>query len=325
METRANNLLIGSFVIILVIALFAFIVWIAGLRDQERVYYRIQFSESVAGLAVGGNVRFNGIQVGTVQSIKLDNQNPDMVTVIVGIDPDTPVRRDSVASLELQGITGVSFVQISGGTPESPRLVGGQLNQTEPLPEIQARMSFIAEVFSGAPHLVRNATDLLANASQLLDAETRQNFRAIVADIRTVTDAFARNAHQIDTFAANLGAITADTKATLEQARSTFEQLNSVARNADIAMKQDVRPMLKDARQTVAELDRLSGQLNQVVAENREPVRAFVHEGLPDLRSLINESRRMVDNVNRVAEGLEDAPGQLLLGIGRDRGFRPGE
>lgn len=325
METRANHLLIGSFVLLLVVATFGFIIWLAEIRiDQERVYYRIQFAESVAGLTAGGDVRFNGIQVGTVQAIRLDNKNPDMVTVIIAVDPATPIRKDSVASLELQGITGVSFVQISGGTQDSPRLPGGQLG-VEPLPEIPARMSFIAEVFSGAPHLVKNASELLGNASEMLDQETRQNIKAIVADIRTVTGAFARNAHQIDTFAANLGAISADTKATLEQARVTFEKLNGIAASADTAMKQDVRPMLKDARQTMAELDQLSSQLNALVSENREPVNAFVTEGLPDLRSLINESRRMVDNLNRVAETLEDAPGQLLLGIGRDRGFRPGD
>ncbi|MFC3231239.1 MlaD family protein [Marinibaculum pumilum] len=324
METRANHLLIGSFVIILVVAAFFFIIWLAQLRiDQKQVYYEIQFTESVAGLTVGGDVRFNGIQVGTVQAIKLNAQNPDLVTVIIGVDPSTPVRKDSVASLELQGITGVSFVQLSGGTPEAQRVPGAG-SITASLPTITARKSFIAEVFSGAPHLVRNASDLLGNASKMLDDQTRDDFRKIVANIRTVTDAMARNSGQIDTFAANLGAISEDTKATLAEARTTFARLDSIAANADVAMKQDIRPMLRDARKTMAELDQLAGQLNAVVAENKESINVFTERGLPDLRNLINESRRMVDNINRVAEQLEDAPGNILFGIS-DNGFRPGE
>ena len=324
METRANHLLIGSFVLIVVAAAFGFIIWLAEIRiDQKQVYYEVQFSESVAGLAVGGDVRFNGIQVGTVQAIKLDNKNPDEVRVVIGVDPSTPVRKDSVASLELQGITGVSFVQLSGGSQDAPRIDGADKISAS-LPSINARKSFIAEVFSGAPHLVRNATDLLGNASKMLDDQTRKDFSKIISNVRVVTDAMARNADQIDEFAANLGAITKDTKATLEQARETFARLNSIAGSADVAMRQDVRPMLKDARQTVAELDKLTGQLNAVVAENREPVNIFVERGLPDLRNLINESRRMVDNINSVAEQLEDAPGNILFGIS-DSGFRPGE
>lgn len=324
METRANHLLIGTFVLVLVVATFAFIIWLAQIRiNQAQAFYEVQFAESVAGLTVGGDVRFNGIQVGTVQAINLDDKKPDMVSVVIGVDPTTPIRKDSEASLELQGITGVSFVQLSGGTPDSPRLDGAPKIGAN-LPQITARMSFIASVFSGAPTLVRNATDLLGNASKLLDDKTREDFTKIVANIRVLTDAMARNAGQIDTFAANLGEISDNTKVTLQEARETFARLNSVAANADVAMKQDVRPMLKDARKTVAELDQLTQQLNGLVAENRKPVNRFVEEGLPDLRNLINESRRMVDNINRVTETLEDAPGNLLFGI-RDSGFKAGE
>lgn len=323
METRANHLLIGSFVLIVVVATLGFIIWVAQIRiDQPRVYYQIQFDEAVTGLATGGTVRFSGIQVGVVQSIHLDEQRPGQVTVVVAVDPATPVRQDSMASLELQGITGTSFVQISGGSTQAPLMPGGTLGQ--PLPQIPARMSFIASVFSGAPELVRNATDLLGNTNKLLDEGTRDDLRQIVADIRKITDAFARNAGQIDTFAENLGAISTDTRATLEEARATFANLNRVAANADVAMRQDVRPMLTSARQTVDKLNLLSGQLNELVAENREPMNTFVAEGLPDLRNLINESRQMVDNVNRVAETLEDGPGQFLFGM-REQGFRPGE
>ncbi|MEQ8343985.1 MAG: MlaD family protein [Sneathiellaceae bacterium] len=324
METRANHLLIGTFVLVLVVATFAFIIWLAQIRiNQSQAFYEIQFAESVSGLTVGGDVRFNGIQVGTVQAIKLDGNNPDRVSVIIGVDPSTPVRKDSEASLELQGITGVSFVQLSGGTPASPRLEGAS-SITASLPQITARKSFIAEVFSGAPNLVRNASDLLGNASKMLSDETRKDITQIVSNIRVLTDAMARNSSQIDTFAANLGSISDNAKVTLEEARETFAKLNDIAGNADVAMKQDVRPMLREARTTMAELNQLSGQLTALVAENREPVNLFAQEGLPDLRNLINESRRMVDNINRVTESLEDAPGNLLFGI-RDSGFQAGD
>src|SRR5258708_39065766 len=112
METRANHLLIGSFVLVLIAAIVGFALWLGKVHvDRAFSYYRIYFDGAVTGLSRAGDVRFNGVPVGTVSQIKVDPEDPQKVRVIVEVDPDTPIRTDTVAVLEWQGLTGAPLVQ----------------------------------------------------------------------------------------------------------------------------------------------------------------------------------------------------------------------
>ena len=116
METRANHVVIGSFVLVVVIGLFGFVLWLAKIEiDQEFAYYRVTFVEAVSGLSLGGDVRYNGIPVGAVTAIEIARDDPSKVQVTLEVARETPVRADTVAKLELQGITGVAFIQLGGG------------------------------------------------------------------------------------------------------------------------------------------------------------------------------------------------------------------
>ena len=123
METRANHLLIGGFVIATVVAFLGFVVWMAKIEiDQEFERYDIYFEGSVSGLSVAGEVRYKGVPVGSVQEIVIDPKVPNRVRVTIKVGASTPIKEDTVAQLELQGITGVSYVQLTGGSPTSPAL-----------------------------------------------------------------------------------------------------------------------------------------------------------------------------------------------------------
>ena len=117
METRANHVVIGAFVLVVVLGLFGFVLWLAKIEiDQEFAYYHVAFDEAVSGLSLGGDVRYNGIPVGAVTAIEIARDDPSKVQVTLEVARETPVRADTVAKLELQGITGVAFIQLSGGT-----------------------------------------------------------------------------------------------------------------------------------------------------------------------------------------------------------------
>ncbi|HJP20349.1 MAG TPA: MlaD family protein, partial [Alphaproteobacteria bacterium] len=123
METRANHMLIGAFVLLVVAGIFGFVIWLAKIEiDREFASYHIYFEGSVSGLNKAGEVRYKGIPVGSVKEIVIDPKNPNRVRVRIEVVANTPVREDSEATLELQGITGVSYVQLSGDDPKSPKL-----------------------------------------------------------------------------------------------------------------------------------------------------------------------------------------------------------
>ena len=177
METRAHNVLIGAFVLAFVAAMLVFIVWLAKTRgDGDKALYDIVFTDSVTGLGVGGDVRFNGIKVGAITRIAIEHENPSRVRVTVEMGDDVPVRQDSTASMQLQGITGVTFVQISGGTQASPRIPP---TPDYPYPEIRSRPSQIAELVDQLPKLLERSTQLVDRGNASSTTRTARTSRPL--------------------------------------------------------------------------------------------------------------------------------------------------
>src|SRR3712207_3406620 len=154
METRASHLLVGGFVLVLIAAMVGFIMWLARAQFQETAdRYEIQFTGSVTGLQVGSPVRYRGVPVGTVREIRLDPANVERVRVRVDLQPGTPIKVDSLASMEQQGVTGGVYVQITGGTQEAPSL---REVANVPMPVIPSKPSTFAELADRAPELLGN-------------------------------------------------------------------------------------------------------------------------------------------------------------------------
>jgi phospholipid/cholesterol/gamma-HCH transport system substrate-binding protein len=128
METRANYTLVGAFVIFFLVAIIAFILWVANVDfSRNATDFDIYFSRSVTGLKEGGTVLYRGVPVGSVKSISLDPDNVEKVRVTVLVNGGVPIKEDAFASLELQGITGVAYIQLNGGTSASKPLTAGKL------------------------------------------------------------------------------------------------------------------------------------------------------------------------------------------------------
>ena len=139
METRANYLLVGSFVLILVFGLIGFVIWLAKVEfDTQFARYDIYFSGSVTGVQTGSPVKYRGINVGEVISVKIDPDNVARVLVTIEIRSDTPIREDTVATLTIQGLAGGVFLQLTGGTHDAQPLVA---KEGQRHPEIASRAS----------------------------------------------------------------------------------------------------------------------------------------------------------------------------------------
>ena len=144
MEIRASYVVVGAVVLALLAGLVAFSLWLvdAGV-DRNLARYEIAFAGSVSGLPEGGQVLYRGIPVGRVADIRIDPTNVENVLVTVEIDRETPIKEDTVATLEFQGLTGIAYVQLRGGTQQSARL---DPNAAAP-PRIRSRPSTLERVF----------------------------------------------------------------------------------------------------------------------------------------------------------------------------------
>ena len=177
METRANFVLIGSFTLAVIAAAFGFVLWFQSLHTTKaRSPIRIIFEGPASGLRNGGNVNFNGIRVGEVISVKLDN--PRRVVALAMIENNAPIRKDTLVGLEFQGLTGVAAISLKGGEEAAPSV---------PLDEDGI------PVLTADPNALQDVTEAIRG--------TLQNINRVVADNQ---DAVKNSLHNLETFTASL-------------------------------------------------------------------------------------------------------------------------
>lgn len=326
METKANHVLIGGFVLAFVAAIFGFVIWLARIDLTQKVdMYDIYFFGSVAGLGVGGDVRFNGVKVGSVNSIVLDPDDPQRVKVTIEVDGGTPVRTDSYAQLDLQGITGVSFVQIVAGTSRAPLLAKDGASR----PVILSRSSNIAKLVEGAPQLIGRMIEVVDRIANILNPDTQADMVRIVADLRKMTETLSSRDEAFGRIIDNFDATSVEVVAGSKQLREFAGRLNKLTVDVEKTLasvnslaNHDARAMVADIRQTTQSVNLLAKEVHAVIAENRRPIGDFATDGLSDFRRLLDEARILVGNLQRVANRLEDNPSQIIFGS-RDSEFRP--
>lgn len=182
METKANYLMIGGFVLGVLALAFVFVFWMTNLAGGGKRYY-IVFDGSVAGLTTGSSVGFNGIKVGEVQSLALDPADARKVQVLISVHSDTPVRENSRATMQSLGLTGGTGIQITAGTPDSPFLVATSEN---PIPVIVADRGLGQGLFDAAPAVMNNANALLLRLNDLV-AENQESIHKTLTNVENVT------------------------------------------------------------------------------------------------------------------------------------------
>jgi phospholipid/cholesterol/gamma-HCH transport system substrate-binding protein len=193
METRAPYALIGFFVLTVVGGVFGFVYWLHNTGGLgERTVYRVRFENTVSGLLTGAPVLFNGIRVGEVTGLSLDPGNPRQVTATIAVVSATPVRTDTQAGLEYQGLTGVPVVSLLGGTSAAPLL---SPSPTEP------------PILVADPAAGQSMTEAARQALRLVDSVLADNsdpLKSAIANLNAFTGALARNSDRIDTILAGL-------------------------------------------------------------------------------------------------------------------------
>jgi phospholipid/cholesterol/gamma-HCH transport system substrate-binding protein len=332
METRANHLVIGAFSLAVIGALFFFVIWLAKVDiDREIATYRIYFDEAVSGLSVGSDVRYNGIPVGTVTGLSIDLADPSRVRATVEIGRATEIRADVIAKLELQGITGLSFIQLSGGSLDAPVLAPGP--DGEP-PVIASERSAIQELFAGAPDLINQVIVLVKDLQLLLGPENRKSITNIIANVADLSGRLADRGPEIEQLIVNMQETTGAMKTAAQQLDTVMVKFSDVATSTDQTLAvargtlvtvdqvvdRDVRQTLVSIREASDRFKGVATQLEAMVAENREPLAVFTEDGLVQFTRFIEEARLLVASTGRLVEDIESDPAQFLFG-GKQGGF----
>jgi phospholipid/cholesterol/gamma-HCH transport system substrate-binding protein len=319
METQARHVLVGSFVIAILAAIFIAIVWIAGVEPGRKpAVLDIYFTGSVTGLVEGAPVRYSGVQIGRVKDISLDPANVERVRVRIEVDRPTVIKEDAFASLELQGITGYAFVQITGGTKDSPVL---RAKEGERYPVLQSTPSRLEKVFQNAPELLDRALLIADRLAAVLDDKNREALTETLQNIQNATAALGGKGNEINGILVEGAETMRELRKTLVSINRLSDGLNTslIAKDGAIAK---LNTALDSADTAVRKLSDMSTRLDAAVQENRPALREFSQRGLGELNQLITETRQLVAGLSRLASEIERDPARFFFGDRRE-GYRP--
>jgi phospholipid/cholesterol/gamma-HCH transport system substrate-binding protein len=295
METRANYALIGLFTLAVIAAAFGFVWWFERASDSgKRVEYEILFDGSVSGLRTGGAVLFNGIRVGEVTALALDANDPSRVLAKVGVSSQTPVRQDTRASLEYQGLTGIASVALAGGQ-QSAAPIASDVGQ---LPRIQSEAGASADFYKSAQKIMGKVEDVVTRVDRVL-ANNEKKINQVVEDVSTFTNVLNKRSKNIDT-------MLVDASELAHKLNGQADRLDGILKNVEnFTGGNDKSGFMTDLSEAAKSVRSLADSLNNTAPGT-----------LRDYQALASDARRAVGEIERVARNLGRDPKGFLFGSG---------
>jgi phospholipid/cholesterol/gamma-HCH transport system substrate-binding protein len=302
METRARHITVGSFVLSFVLAIAFFVFWLARFQGEAKYYdYYVRFSGSVSQLRIDNAVLFGGIPVGRVTDVRIDPGNSELARVDLAIRDGTPIRVDSKATLELQGITGGVIVQISRGTNTAELLA--------PDSEIVAGPSALEQIVRRVPDLLTKIDEITNRMNDLLSDRNRQAFSNSLANLEAITEQLAGEAN-------SAGGIMNNASGAIQELNNAAKEFSALAVELRGAVG-DVRGDAGEATRNFAKMadnfSKTSKQLSSVIEDNRVPLKQFSSTTLYEAGELVSELRRLVASMTRISHQFEKDPARFLL------------
>ena len=313
METRAHHVLIGVFTLLVVTAALGFVLWLAKTSSEgEYAYYDIVFNEAVTGLSKGGQVQYNGIGVGEVSRIWLAPDDPRKVIARIRVAGVTPVKDDTEAKLGIAGVTGVAFIQLSGGTPASPRL---RPQPDEEFAVIVAQPSALAALLASGEDIVTSVNEALLRIGQLLSEDNVKHVSTMLENVNALVGTVAARRGEIGDAIGQLVSVASDLK-------STLSRLDTLAGSANGLVSKDARGLIVTLQQAVDALNRAAANADGLIADNRGAVNTFANQSLRQIGPTLAELRATLESVQKLADELGRS-NSLLLGNQKPKEFRP--
>ena len=307
METRSNQILVGSIVLGLLAALAVFIIWLSQVGDGAEKRYDIFFQQSVEGLAKGSAVTFRGVPVGQIDSINLEPASPQFIRVRISIDGETPVLQGTTATIRGVGFTGVSQIQLDPPEPEPgrPRQTAEircpeQNPQSEcpyGYPVIPTRPGALGQLLNTAPELLERVSTLTERLTELLSDRNQESIAGILDNLEVVSRSLAERSPEI-------AATLAEARVAIQQAGIAADRMGQLAASTQTLVNDDGRPMINDLRHTIRAAETSMRNLDALLADARPGVQAFSNQTLPEIGQLVRDLRATTSSLRDISDRL---------------------
>jgi len=300
MDRDANYVAVGAFVLLVAAMALSFVLWYTDQQDKH-IYlrYEIYFPGSVSGLTPGSPVRYLGVDVGKVARIMIDQQQRNRVVVIADIEATAPIDGRTRASLSLQGVTGLLFIDLKED-PKAP--AAGALADGLHYPIIRSAPSDFDVLLSSLPALTTNLVELVARFNQVFSDENVHSLKATLDNARLASERLPATVRDVE-------GLVVDVRHTVQEVQGAAAGLERIeARTAP-----DIESALANIRRISDDLAKTSDRLDHFVADNEAGVSRFTHQSLPELEQLLRESREAARDFRDLSRSLKENPSQLIF------------
>lgn len=272
METKANYAVVGFFTLLVVIAAFGFVYWMSQFgRGGPVAQLMIRIPGSANGLSVGSPVRFNGIPVGTVRGLSIDHSNPRFSVALTEVQADAPVYANTRAVLEIQGLTGAAYIELSATRdPEGKNILGEAMDHGKPA-ELYADLSSVTNLLDTADKILKRADDAIGQIQSFV-ADAREPLTQTVKNAQTFSQALSDNADGIDRFLEGVSALSTTITSISGRLDSTLKAIEDLAKSVDGKKVDSILVNIDKVSQDIA---RVSGELPETVASFRRTALSF--------------------------------------------------
>ncbi len=260
METKVNYVVVGLFALLLSAAMIAGVLWLSAGKKYSSVndIYVAYMNESVSGLNLNAPVKYRGVQVGQVRSIKLDKSNPEQVRLEFAIERGSPIKEDTIATLKSQGLTGIGFIELSGGTSISKNL---EPKNSPPYPVIKTGSSLLGRLDTGLSGLLTNLNETTENINAVLDEDNRKVLKRVLADqvsvqLPLLIERITKTTEAVEAMAREATRASASV-------RKTLDDVGPDAKRFANEGLPELERLMESMRETMGSLQRVTEQIEQ--------------------------------------------------------------
>jgi|TARA_R100000501_G_scaffold17834_1_gene34216 phospholipid/cholesterol/gamma-HCH transport system substrate-binding protein len=303
METKSSHILVGATALVLFVALFAFILWIARVDTGNEKRYDIFFA-SVSGLAQGSAVNYSGVPVGSVREIAILPNSPEFVRVRISIRGDTPVLEGTTATLSSVGFTGVAIVSLEGAVKGAPPITGdGPFG----VPVIPTAPGTLDSLLNAAPQLLERVSTLTERLALILDEQNLETISGILKNTETITGAIASRDGDI-------AQTVTEARAAVASMSRAADEIAKLSATTNELLDSEGRPMMADLRETLASANTALAEIESAAATANGSLDQVNQQTLPQVNLLVRDLRQASTSLGAIAAKLDEDPAGALLG-----------
>ena len=344
MDSKVNFTLVGAFLFTFISALVIFTFWLGKYGNDIRKvnFYKIDVEESISGLNIESSVKYKGLNVGVVRQININPNNAEQIEILIEIKDTTPIKIDTVAVLESQGITGLKYIDLIGGSQKAPLLISSK----DKISIIKSQLSLLGGLSNSAHGITTKVNNILKKIDNLLSksninniGQTLDNTQHLTSNLNKSTkilnnkmehilntlDNTLQNSQDLTAHLNNSSAIIDnEIEHTINQINLITNSVNKTLDNINNVVGKDVKGMVNNIEDASKKAQKIFNKLSQDIHDGKFNLKDITNDSLKRFDILMMEWDKTMQNAQGVIEKYKESPSDLIFKR-REDDFGPGE